>query len=758
MLQEVSMQGRWDMNREKYLHMGSEDLYKHLISDILADPSAAKGLVKGLESAQRYREDPCFRVFVETGKGLVCYLHGDHKKVIAICTQALEKAMRREMWQLVSTNQNFLGNAYFVVGSFERALEYYRRVIRTEEAHGLFAMTSIAYNNIALIYDALDQYDKSYENAKLAIAALEQGGKDQPRYDSKLVFYLGVLISALCRLNRLEEIPPALERVQNFVAGKINPDAMYMYHLGKMFYAFHRRDFEEGKSEYYRAVSFIQEEDSTKRMGILNDFLTLSKSFDLDRDFYVKELLEAESIGMSERMAANLGVCSALLEYYRSAGNNEKLAEMRQKYIEILEKNQESIRKRSLSSIEMVDDILKKSVDIERIESKNTELQQAANEAIKHKNAFAEACAQIKMINELGKNMTASLDLKKVVDSIYQNLKKTVPLDIFVLMTVDSEKRELRSVAYYRQGVLYPDFSVKLEDLKGIWMKCCQRDQMLIVEDAHRQRLFAKESPFFNEEIPVRSAVFIPLKVGEDFVGICSLQNRREGVYSEENIRFLEQLIPYLSIALNNAIRSKRLEQEIEAHLAAQAELERTNDKLAHLSALDGLTQISNRRDFEMRISGLIKTAETENKEVSVFMLDIDNFKIYNDTYGHLEGDEVLKKVAGILRRNLEIFDGLCARFGGEEFICACAGLEAGKSEDLANKIRQEILDLNIENKDAPLRRISVSIGIAVGKASAPLKKSSLMRWADISLYKAKRRGKNTVITKEIDRTVKSYD
>lgn len=729
-----------------------------MISDILADPSAGKKLIEELESAARYREDPPFQVFVETGKGLACYLSGDHKKVIAICTTALEKATRLEMWQLVSTNQNFLGNAYFVAGIFERSLEYYRKVIRTEESHGLFAMTSIAYNNIALIYDALDQHDKTCENAKLAIVALDRGGKDQPRYDSKLVFYLSVLIPALCRLDRLEEISPALERLQSVIVGQINPDAMYMYHLGKMFYAFHRGEFGEGKAEYYRAVSLIQEKDSEKRMGLLNDFLALSKAFRMDRDFYSKELLEAESMEISERMAANLGVYSALLEYYRSTGNNEKFAGTRQKYIEILEKSQESIRKRSLSSLEIVDDILKKSADIEVIESENTQLQQVANEAIKHKNAFAEACAQIKMINELGKNMTSSLDLKKVVDSIYRNLKKTVPLDVFILMIADEDKTQLRSVAYYRNDALQPDFSVDLTDSQSIWTKCRQRDRMLILDDTHGQRRFRKTSLCFDEKVPVRSAVFIPLKVGEDFVGICSLQNRGEGVYGEEHIRFLEQLLPYLSIALNNAIRSKRLEQEIEAHLAAQAELERTNDRLAYLSALDGLTQISNRRDFELRISEFMKNAEIKNKEVSVFMLDIDNFKIYNDTYGHLEGDEVLKKVAQILQRNLDVVGGLCARFGGEEFICACVGLEVRKSEALANKIRQEILDLNIENKGAPLGKISASIGVAVGKASAQLKKSVLMRWADISLYAAKRSGKNKATVKEIDCEVKNDD
>ncbi|MDO4753578.1 MAG: GGDEF domain-containing protein [Bacillota bacterium] len=138
---------------------------------------------------------------------------------------------------------------------------------------------------------------------------------------------------------------------------------------------------------------------------------------------------------------------------------------------------------------------------------------------------------------------------------------------------------------------------------------------------------------------------------------------------------------------------------------------------------------------------------------VSTFMIDVDNFKLYNDTYGHLEGDEVLKSVANIFKNHMDLRDGLSARFGGEEFVGACTGLTFEESQDLAERIRACVYDLNIEHIHSPLGRLTVSIGVSFAKGIDSSRKSELMRLADVLLYHAKNSGKNRVVIDYLNRS-----
>lgn len=192
-----------------------------------------------------------------------------------------------------------------------------------------------------------------------------------------------------------------------------------------------------------------------------------------------------------------------------------------------------------------------------------------------------------------------------------------------------------------------------------------------------------------------------------------------------------------LKMLANEAIKTKNALQE-------------AYNKLEKISSMDGLTQISSRREFEKRFLEQLEKAEREHQSVAVYMVDIDNFKVYNDTYGHLEGDEVLKAVARIFRENLDGSGGLSARFGGEEFIGAIAGRSEEQCERIGEKIIRDIQALGIENESVPLGVITVSVGVAFAETIRSGQRSELMRLADISLYEAKNTGKNRAVLRKI--------
>lgn len=179
--------------------------------------------------------------------------------------------------------------------------------------------------------------------------------------------------------------------------------------------------------------------------------------------------------------------------------------------------------------------------------------------------------------------------------------------------------------------------------------------------------------------------------------------------------------------------------------------LRERNFRLEELSNKDGLTEISNRRNFEACILKDINKAREEGLSMAIFMFDVDNFKNYNDTYGHLEGDRILKTVALIIRDHFSFENGISARFGGEEFVAACVGKMKAELEAIGNKIREEIFSLEIENRGSELGKLSVSVGISYSKKLGEDAKYLLMREADNSLYQAKNKGKNNVVIQEID-------
>lgn len=212
------------------------------------------------------------------------------------------------------------------------------------------------------------------------------------------------------------------------------------------------------------------------------------------------------------------------------------------------------------------------------------------------------------------------------------------------------------------------------------------------------------------------------------------------------SINTIEQLVMSDEFKMMNNIKNVEFKLIADETLRAKRELEEANKILAKISSLDGLTQISSRRDFEERIKELMARAMEEKLSLSIFMLDIDYFKRYNDTYGHLEGDKVLKKVARSFRRHFNGKNQLSARFGGEEFIGAATGLSLEEAEELAKKICTDVEKLEIEHRAVRLGHVTVSLGVAIVKDVKPGMKSELMRLADECLYAAKAAGRNTFV------------
>jgi len=164
--------------------------------------------------------------------------------------------------------------------------------------------------------------------------------------------------------------------------------------------------------------------------------------------------------------------------------------------------------------------------------------------------------------------------------------------------------------------------------------------------------------------------------------------------------------------------------------------------QLTDAAAIDPLTGCYNRRAFEAQLKGHAAGAGRHGKSLSVFMFDLDHFKSLNDTYGHLGGDEVLKEVSRLVRRNIRAED-IFARYGGEEFIAILPETDKARAIELADRLRQKICALRIPFDNRTIR-VTASFGVAQLGAGADILK--LVEDADSMLYKAKFNGRNTVM------------
>ena len=173
-----------------------------------------------------------------------------------------------------------------------------------------------------------------------------------------------------------------------------------------------------------------------------------------------------------------------------------------------------------------------------------------------------------------------------------------------------------------------------------------------------------------------------------------------------------------------------------------------TDKKIAELQSItDDLTNLYNKRFFKQIFTSERNRAKRNKKNLVLFMLDIDNFKKYNDRYGHYEGDKALKKVASILRRNANRANDFAFRLGGEEFAIITSNLSSEKIPLYAEKIRESIFNqkiLHIDNEDIGF--LSISIGIFSFEVKSNYTCDEIYKFADCALYEAKKLGRNKVV------------
>lgn len=238
-----------------------------------------------------------------------------------------------------------------------------------------------------------------------------------------------------------------------------------------------------------------------------------------------------------------------------------------------------------------------------------------------------------------------------------------------------------------------------------------------------------------------------PLEVRSIFGHLGELDKRMRTTYSElrKALAQGEKLQGELIYVISN--REKEIETRTE-------ELKEANATLQRLSREDSLTGLANRRWFAQFLAQTWRTALRDNKAISILIMDIDDFKAYNDTYGHQKGDECLKLVAQAIRSTVGRASDLVSRYGGEEFVVVLGDTPLEGALGIAEQIRAAVESLELPHKAAKYHRhVTLSIGVTSTLPTHDTQPETVLIAADRAMYNAKHDGKNRVAYSTAART-----
>ena len=206
-----------------------------------------------------------------------------------------------------------------------------------------------------------------------------------------------------------------------------------------------------------------------------------------------------------------------------------------------------------------------------------------------------------------------------------------------------------------------------------------------------------------------------------------------------------ENLADTVAISIDHVMGMHRLKME---NLRLLEDLARKNGELERLSLLDGLTGVANRRYFDRIITQEWSRALREQTSLAVVMIDIDDFKAYNDAYGHQQGDVCLQRVASALSAGLKRPSDFIARYGGEEFVAVLPDTSLEGARALSEAMRESVVALALAHAASRVcRHVTTSLGVASAVPDRDSELAELIKRADEALYAAKQGGRNRICT-----------
>lgn len=321
-------------------------------------------------------------------------------------------------------------------------------------------------------------------------------------------------------------------------------------------------------------------------------------------------------------------------------------------------------------------------------------------------------------LQQSSKVLSSTLNLEELINISIDMFLETVWSNKGILMLFSDDKNELEVVAY--KGLTEEEVDALKRDPAESWVMTTLQKELKPIFARELSGKSYQSYSALNKELPF--AVYVPMLKEGELYGVVKVGPKINGeAFSDNDLEFFETLASQAVIAFENA-------------------------RLYSLAITDSITKLYVHRYFQFRLEEEVARSKRYNSTISLLMCDIDHFKNVNDTFGHQQGDCILREVSRIIRKNVRNTD-IPARYGGEEFAVILPETTQQDAKIVAERIRSDIADFEFPSiiPGQPPVRCSISIGVAGFPINAD-DKDQLIQKADSALYEAKDTGRNKVV------------
>ncbi len=362
--------------------------------------------------------------------------------------------------------------------------------------------------------------------------------------------------------------------------------------------------------------------------------------------------------------------------------------------------------------------------------------QNLMNQCQKERKKLAQKAASYQILTDIITNIHNSLDLDIILKTAVEKVNQFLQVENIFIRKLDSENQ---LNFFFESTFFQPEISCELPlkhqcittELTKNLHDSLATGNIVAINNIKSFKLITNSN---SQPLSPCSKLLIPIICQQQLWGLLGIKNCSSlRKWQSSEIKLLERVAIQLSLAIQQAELYQQLEQ--------------ANQKLAKLVTIDGLTNIANRRKFDLYIAGEWQRLAREQAPLSLILCDIDHFKLYNDTYGHQAGDRTLAAVAQAIAKAVKRPADLVARYGGEEFAVILPNTTVEGAEYVAKQIGLQVQALQIPHIMSPVDiYITLSLGVAGLIPSHDSAYSVLIAAADSCLYKAKELGRNRVI------------
>jgi len=589
---------------------------------------------------------------------------------------------------ILKYNRAFLIYYLEAVGDFEEALKYSQNALQLAEKINDKEMVMRYRSSMAVIYSRMGLFESSKDLLLLTLEYYTSINSElHIMYDSN---NLAEVYYELGDYNKSEEL---YLRAQNLAETCERIDVVQDIHIGLARIYRHHGDF-------------------NKSLELIDQALNLTSITENNR-FYILTLIEKANhyIETKDYQKANqvLSIDDHIVQGVANHNDVKNFYEKKAECAELVGNYKEALllTKEAYKQSHMLNTIIN---------------ERAVNEAMQME--YKNTISRLETIATIGRELATLSDLDQVLAEVRKILSSLMTIDNIGIGEVTDETI---IYSHYRvsESIAKPNI-LSLDDPKSLAAWCINHKKEIHINDLENESKLYVDAIYrfkVKDTSPnrtIKSLLYAPLIVKDEVIGVFTIQSYMKNAFHTEEIEIFRIISSYVAIAFKNIIQSRVLEK---------------------LSIQDSLTKLNNRRGFLEMYESLANKVSGTQTPIALLMLDLDHFKMVNDTYGHAVGDKVLINFSRILL-DIETEHIHCARLGGEEFAIVITHMVKDQVTDFMLSVLDQVESMKIKLSDIEIG-ITTSVGVVFTNGMEDITYKKLYRQADQALYHAKESGRN---------------